>query len=151
MKKPLIILIFTVLASITLQAQTVVGPASVNIGDQFEYYLDNSVVYMSVTWSTQYGSVVSTRISGTRYYATIHWDSPGTGALSVLNQSYTQVGTVQVTSNLPAPNTTYSIVQNCNSTVVTRNTNPPAGVNWYCIGNPAHRERAQQTTPIPLP
>lgn len=40
-------------------------------------------------------------------------------------------GTLSVTIVVGIPNTTYTTVQNCGSTSITRSTSPPTGVNWY--------------------
>lgn len=131
MKKAILIFLVATVVVFTSRAQNITGQTPVNVGDQFEYAFTNGSLYMSPTWATQYGSVVSTRTSGTTYYATIQWNTPGTGNLAFLDQTHIQRGSLSVTCNLVAPNTTFTIVQNCNSTQVTRNTSPPTGVAWY--------------------
>ncbi len=125
--------IFILLLSlpITILAQNVTGPNNVYVGDTHTYTFNDGVIYMSVNWMTGYGTVLSTWKSGTSYYASIRWNAPTTASLAVLDQNYTQRGSLSVSITVGAPVTTFTITQNCNSTKILCNSSPPAGVNWY--------------------
>src|SRR5690606_8398730 len=68
--------------------------------------------------------------------ASVQWPNAGTRGLYfeyyTWNDFYYDDLTVVISGGAPAtPNTTFTITQNCSSTNVLRNTNPPSGVQWY--------------------
>lgn len=69
-------------------------------------------------------------------YASVTWTTAGTGLLEYTmitwDNYYYDYHVVSVTGGAPAkPSTTFTITQNCGSTNVLRNSNPPLGVDWY--------------------
>lgn len=116
----------------TTTAQSVNGPTSVNVGQTYEYSFNNGTIYPNATWTTSnMGTVSKLTNIGATHRANIIWNSPGTATVSFLN-NYQLIGSgLTVVVNVGTPNTSFSISQVCGSTTVTRNTNPPVGVNWY--------------------
>ncbi|MBX2898881.1 MAG: hypothetical protein KF775_04500 [Cyclobacteriaceae bacterium] len=130
-------LLFLIVFSLThfvVQAQNITGPTSVVVGQTYTYTFNNGASHFSYGWQSSNGGIttVSTWSSGTTYYASIKWNTPGTASLYFINYSGGgQMGSLSVTTAVGAPDATYNFQQNCGSTVITRTTNPPSGVNWY--------------------
>jgi len=132
MKTKLIFLSLLLLAFAT-QAQNITGPNPVNVGDQLQYTFNGGAIYMTDNWIVQgvSATIVTKSRVGSTYYATIEWLAPGAGTIEFRDQTYTLRGSLAVTVNVATPNTSFTIVQSCGSTSVTRDTNPPSGINWY--------------------
>lgn len=86
----------------------------------------------SAIWSTTGGTVSN----DDNKYADVLWTSGGTQLLIFEHLSfdgyYYDDLSVMVAVPPPAtPNPTFTHTQNCNATVVQRNSNPPTGVKWY--------------------
>jgi RHS repeat-associated protein len=130
MKRFLVLLIL--FAATSSYGQNISGPTTANVGETHTYTFSNGTLYMYVSWMTGYGTVMSTWNSGATYYASIKWHTSITSAsLTVLDHNSTQRGSLTVNVGVAVPSTTYLMVKNCASTTVTRQTNPPTGVNWY--------------------
>ncbi|MFN7337085.1 MAG: DUF6443 domain-containing protein [Cyclobacteriaceae bacterium] len=120
-----------VLLSLAAAGQNITGPTTVNVGETHTYTFSNGVIYMSVSWMTGAGTVMSAWRSGATYYASIRWNAPTFTQLTLLDNTFTQRGSIWVNVVLPAPNTTYTIIPNCGSTTIMRNSAPPTGISWF--------------------
>ncbi|MCE7864499.1 MAG: hypothetical protein DYG99_13235, partial [Bacteroidetes bacterium CHB5] len=130
----LLFLIASSLTSVVVQAQNITGATSASVGQTYTYTFNNGASHFSYGWQSSNGgmSVLSTWSSGTTYSASIRWNTPGTASLYFINYSGGgQMGSLSVTTAVGTPDATISYQQNCGSTVITRTTNPPSGVNWY--------------------
>ncbi len=114
------------------------GPSSSSVGSTTNYTFDNGTLYFGVTWYVAKGSVVSSSQSGTTYSVSIQWTESGTGTIQIAYDVDILISNgsknVTISGGTPPPsppNTTFTTVYNCGSTVVTRNTNPSASYDWY--------------------
>ncbi|MCZ8072391.1 MAG: DUF6443 domain-containing protein, partial [Cytophagales bacterium] len=79
------------------------------------------------------GSIVSQWSSGFTWYAQVQWQCEGGGQVNFV-QNGNLVGTLNVTITCPAvaaPVTSFTTTTQCRTTVLTRTSNPPAGVIWF--------------------
>jgi hypothetical protein len=136
----LFLLVFGVLITqaSTLPPIYLTGDASSTVGNQSTYTYDNGMNHVGFTWyAPVMGTIISQSVSGTAYTCTIQWHSVGTGNLQaaydvdiILPQGQKSVTITE--GPILAPNTTFSITQNCNGTAtITRNSGPPVGYTWY--------------------
>src|SRR5690349_18616942 len=113
------------------QTVTITGPTAVNIGETLDYSVNIGISPVSYSWKA-FGGVVQ---ESTSESAIILWTEFISGnkvtyfAQDEFGQSY--LGALKVTMPVPAPNTTFSITQNCGSTAVTRDTNPSSALDWF--------------------
>lgn len=132
-KFKLLVLAFS-LWSGAVVSQNVSGPTSIEMNTAYTYSFNNGSLYSSLQWSSNSASIVSTWSSGSTYYASVRWNAPGTFTLGVINtMNFQQIGSLSgIVATVPAPSSTYTITQECGSTTVTRNSNPPvSGLLWY--------------------
>ncbi len=133
-----VVLIGLVMPMCTALAQ-ISGPSPVNLGQIETYRFYNGTIYSSYTWGTGgKGSIVSTSNEGANFYVRIQWYEAGSATITFRDNNYEQKGSSSVTinNNVSTPTATFSIVQNCNSTTVTRSVNN-SGVGWYWQTSPA--------------
>lgn len=136
----LAILVFTCVfaeAQITVEIN---GPTTANVNETKNYTLTWRDGFYQISppwdgtpnWFTFGGSVTSGNESG----ASVQWTNAGIHSLyfeySTWNNFYSDNLTVTINSEAPnTPSTIFTTTQNCNSTTVQRNSNPPSGVEWY--------------------
>lgn len=116
-----------------VMAQGLSGSNAVYVGQESTYTFTDGAFYVDYYWNPVNGYVVSETQSGINYSVTIYWSTLGTGSLSFIDGgNIVAFMNVTITDNrAPIPVTTFSVVNNCGNTVITRNTNPPAGVTWF--------------------
>lgn len=139
-----ILLILLLLQQICVVAQITVeitGPTTANVGETKNYtliwrdgfYQIFPPMGLDYYWMALGGSV----LSGTETGSSIQWTNSGTRYISFEASTWNDyyyddlMVTVSGGSAPATPNTTFTITQNCSSTNVLRNSNPPAGVQWY--------------------
>src|SRR5258707_9574265 len=126
------------LSALVVEAQTVVisGPASAMLNDTKTYSVSLYDVngqpvapVGSVQWSATGGQVISSQNT----QAQVQWINYGTDYVEFTYETFDDFyyGIFYVAVVVPDPNTTFGITYNCNNTVVTRNSGPPSGVDWY--------------------
>src|SRR5690606_8701512 len=137
MRKILLILLLLqqiyVVAQITVE---ITGPTTANVGETKSYTLIWRDGFYQIlppqggtpSWYAFGGTVTYGDESG----ASVQWPNAGTRGLYfeyyTWNDFYYDDLTVVISGGAPAtPNTTFTITQNCSSTNVLRNTNPPSG------------------------
>jgi len=126
-------LIVTATTDHALPPGVVSGPTSVTVGETVQYKFTNGTIVFGGWWSATLGNVTSTSQSGTDYFANINWTTAGTATVYFYDEADFVLGTLSVTvaAGIPAPNTTFTTAYNCNNTVITRNTSPASGYDWY--------------------
>lgn len=137
-------ILFTLGLFISLQVgfAQVSGPSPVNVGTTQTYTFTTSTNYSDWYWEAVGGEVISQGKSGSVYSAQVLWNTVSSSNTITLYKyavihsepTYLPVGskTVDVQQVAPAvPNTSITQLQNCNSTTVTRTSNPPASVEWF--------------------
>ena len=119
-------------------AQTIVGPTDVSLNGTYTYSFTSGHILFSHSWAIVRGTKISETQNGLTYSVSIKWTSTGAGSVKISdndpNFGKITLSTLNVTISLPlppVPNTSFTITQNCNQTIVQRSSNPPAGVKWY--------------------
>jgi len=109
------------------------GPTSVSAGEIAQYKFTNGTIVFGGWWNGTHGTVTSTTQSGTDYFATINWTQSGSATVYFYDESDFVLGTLSVTvsAGVEVPNTTFTTIYNCTNTQITRETNPPAGSEWF--------------------
>jgi len=83
----------------------------------------------SFSWTPTFGTVTSSN----RSQASIQWTSYGTAYVEYTFENFGDFyyGIFYVGVIVPNPVSTFSFTYSCSNTLVTRNSNPPSGVDWY--------------------
>jgi RHS repeat-associated protein len=137
----LILLLFQQMYVVAQINVEITGPTTANVGETKNYtltwrdgfYLTLPPAGLDYFWMAMGGTV----LSGTDGGSSIQWNNSGPRILSfeasTWNDYYFDDFLVTVSgSSAPAtPNTTFTITQNCSSTNVQRNSDPPLDVQWY--------------------
>ncbi|MBX2969800.1 MAG: hypothetical protein KF803_10560 [Cyclobacteriaceae bacterium] len=142
MRKVLLILMLLqqmyVAAQITVE---ITGPTTANVGETKSYSLiwRDGFYQIDAPWGgTPYWNAIGGTVTfGNANGGSVQWNA--SGPRSVFFEYYTWndfyyddlMVTVSGSSAPATPNTTFTTTQNCNSTTVQRNSNPPSGVEWY--------------------
>jgi hypothetical protein len=138
--KKVIILALLAFASLSGNAMTagLTGSTNVNEGETIIYsYV--SIGIIAPVWiisPATRGTVVSSGKTGSTYYANIQWIQAGTATVTLSNDGDVDLASLSVTINSTAPVTTFSLINNCGSTLITRNSAPPSGREWYWQTSP---------------
>jgi len=114
------------------------GATAVNFGQTSTYQFNDGADHASIHWITDGsggpgGTILSTSRSGLNFYATIFWGSSGSKAVVVIDgNSFQSLLGVTVSPTPVVPSTSFSMVtQNCGSSIIKRESNPPTGIIWY--------------------
>ncbi|HEY8936109.1 MAG TPA: RHS repeat-associated core domain-containing protein, partial [Cyclobacteriaceae bacterium] len=135
----LIVLLFAFgrLIADTLTAVSIQGPSAVSTNLDYTYNLVTSSTYVTPTWVVTGGTLVDAS-DGAPYWVIVNWTTPGTGSLTFKNGT-TTIATFSTTITSipnPVPVTSISYTSTCKQTIVTRNSNPPSGYDWYWMTSP---------------
>ncbi|QCK15215.1 DUF6443 domain-containing protein [Mangrovivirga cuniculi] len=135
MNKSIIFSILLSFSSLSILAQynaNITGPDNVNVGEQHVYGT-------SVSGATSYDwrAFMGTIMSESSFSATIKWNEEGTGRVNfdaqTFNGFYTGVKYVTIVgNNPPKPNATFTILEECSKTTITRSyLDPNEDYEWY--------------------
>jgi hypothetical protein len=132
MKIRLLFFLLPMLGSMVGLSQNITGTNPADIGGTYTYIFNDGAIHMNHGWQMSgTGTMGTPWSSGSSYYVPMTWTAGGSTTLYFVDYTVGVVGTLVVTINPGTPNTTFTYVKNCSSTDITRNTNPPTGVNWY--------------------
>lgn len=124
-------------AQITVE---ITGPTTANVGETKNYTLIWRDGFYQITppgGGTAYWNAIGGTVPyGDESGGSVQWTASGLRSVFfeyyTWNDFYYDDLMVTVSASAPAmPNTTFTITQNCGSTNVLRNSNPPSGVQWY--------------------
>jgi RHS repeat-associated protein len=125
--------------SIAQLTVTLTGATTANSGESKTYranWKDGSNLALPPGGTYQWIATGGTVTSSTDVTATVNWNTVGTGTIRYEYTAgfdfYEHQLSVTINSAEPlSPNTTFSIVQNCGNTTVTRSSAPTSDVEWY--------------------
>jgi RHS repeat-associated protein len=126
--------ILFLLVALSLEAQTINGSSTGQVGVSATYYYISDGGTISANWLITNGYSSNSYNSGAYYYTTVTWTASGTGTIKFRNGTVvlaTKSVTVAPCNAPPAPSTTFTYNNLCGSTQITYAGSPPSGVSWY--------------------
>src|SRR5688572_14454241 len=127
-----LLLLFLLISSAPILAQTISGPTSVYAGATNPYSFNDQITLTSPQWSASNGSA-SGSSSGTNYTCNATWNTAGTQTLALYDGATLiaelEVEVVECAPSTPSTAFTYS--SSTTNVTISRSSNPPSGVTWF--------------------